>query len=348
MRTRRQDRIEAAEAEADAAGPATPAPQSPAVVSITKIEGPTAVPVKRNKSKLPALIQFPLVVILNTTIASLGYSLTHQSTKAVLVTHARVLDSLADVGILMGWKVFELGLGWFGNYDVYDLAALNLLSYGPPLYLLAAFYNTPPSALILSLIIEMLSTALPFALLRPLSTVHADPSSSPNAEVLTDKPVALLTTLLSGAIYSVVLYAAYATYLPMYLVLYFKDLPSVTAAHDATYLNLMPVTLALGLAATLFIFVPAVAEETEKPEPFDPATATLKETVGWNLWGWTKRTKVVITRTAVLMFVSGVNTVVQTALAVEGAEAIGAIAWASVWVLAAAFTGIGLGAVGNV
>ena len=32
----------------------------------------------------------------------------------------------------------------------------------------------------------------------------------------------------------------------------------------------------------------------------------------------------------------------------EGAEAMGAIAWASVWVLAAAFTGIGLGAVGNV
>lgn len=27
---------------------------------------------------------------------------------------------------------FELGLGWFGNYDSYDLAALNLLSHGPP------------------------------------------------------------------------------------------------------------------------------------------------------------------------------------------------------------------------
>lgn len=27
---------------------------------------------------------------------------------------------------------FELALGWFGNYDSYDLAALNLLSHGPP------------------------------------------------------------------------------------------------------------------------------------------------------------------------------------------------------------------------
>jgi hypothetical protein len=27
---------------------------------------------------------------------------------------------------------FELGLGWFGDYDGYDLAALSLLSHGPP------------------------------------------------------------------------------------------------------------------------------------------------------------------------------------------------------------------------
>jgi hypothetical protein len=27
---------------------------------------------------------------------------------------------------------FELGLGWFGDYDSYDLAALSLLSHGPP------------------------------------------------------------------------------------------------------------------------------------------------------------------------------------------------------------------------
>lgn len=27
---------------------------------------------------------------------------------------------------------FELGVGWFGNYDGYDLASLSLLSHGPP------------------------------------------------------------------------------------------------------------------------------------------------------------------------------------------------------------------------
>ena len=28
----------------------------------------------------------------------------------------------------------ELGLGWFGDYDGYDLAALSLLSHGPPVF----------------------------------------------------------------------------------------------------------------------------------------------------------------------------------------------------------------------
>jgi hypothetical protein len=32
---------------------------------------------------------------------------------------------------LTGYRI-ELGIGWFGGYDGYDLAALSLLSHGPP------------------------------------------------------------------------------------------------------------------------------------------------------------------------------------------------------------------------
>jgi hypothetical protein len=32
---------------------------------------------------------------------------------------------------MLGFSRLELGVGWFGNYDSYDLAALNLLSHGP-------------------------------------------------------------------------------------------------------------------------------------------------------------------------------------------------------------------------
>lgn len=34
--------------------------------------------------------------------------------------------------LLTGQSSFELGLGWFGDYDGYDLASLSLLSHGPP------------------------------------------------------------------------------------------------------------------------------------------------------------------------------------------------------------------------
>ena len=38
---------------------------------------------------------------------------------------------LASTGADFGLR-FELAVGWFGNYDGYDLASLSLLSHGPP------------------------------------------------------------------------------------------------------------------------------------------------------------------------------------------------------------------------
>lgn len=108
-------------------------------------------------------------------------------------------------------------------------------------------------------------------------------------------------------------------------------------------------TLTLGFAATVFIFAPAEAEEEgEGSIEFNPVQASLKETVWWNVWGWSRRAKVVIKRTLVLMLITGGNTTLQTLYTIEGAEAKGALAWASVWVAAAAITGLGLGAVGSV
>jgi hypothetical protein len=38
---------------------------------------------------------------------------------------------IADISTYKSYR-FELGLGWYGKYDGYDLAALSLLSHGPP------------------------------------------------------------------------------------------------------------------------------------------------------------------------------------------------------------------------
>lgn len=162
---------------------------------------------------------------------------------------------------------------------------------------------------------------------------------------MTDFSVQTYTTLLAAAIYSVTLYAAYVSYLPMYLVTYFWGIPSITAAHAATPISLFPMTLALGLAARSFIFTPAATVSSTKIVPLDTETASFSETFWYNVWGYSKRTKVIISRTAALMLVSGVNTFVQTFVTLEGVEATGAAAYSGVWVLASGITGLALGVV---
>ncbi|KAI1194855.1 hypothetical protein F5X97DRAFT_309960 [Nemania serpens] len=381
MRTRRQDKAAAAAAAATTtvAG-ATASPEreeaplkavsspiddgdekdtktSVTTLTISKIEGPT---VKTNqhataskpRSKLPTPVQFPLVAVLSLAISELGYSLSWPLTQGVLAAHARLPSTGTEIAAIMGWRLFELALGWFGDYDGYDITALNLLSQGPPLYLLFAHYDTPPLALLITILIETLATYIPFRLLRPLSRAHANPAAVPNADILTDAPIALLTTLLAGAIYSVTLLFAYATYLPTYLVVYFANLPSLVRAHESSYVGLLPVTLALGFAARVFIFTPAEATgrtpADAENEAFDPVKASLRETVRWNFLGWSSQTKVAMQRTALTMLVTGVNTFLRTRLTVVGVETAGAAAWSSVWVLAAALTGLALSAVGGV
>ena len=165
---------------------------------------------------------------------------------------------------------------------------------------------------------------------------------------MTDFQVQAITTLLAAAIYSVTLYAAYASYLPMYLVTGFYGIPSVAAAHTATPISLLPITLALGAAARSFIFTPAAAVSSTKVVPLDTEAASLSETFWYNVWGYSKRTKVIISRTAALMLVSGINTFVQTFVTLEGVEATGAAAYSAVWVLASAITGLALGVVSAV
>lgn len=208
-----------------------------------------------------------------------------------------------------------------------------------------------------SLAIDVLTTYIPFRLLRPLSLAHAAGTYSnsiavPNDEIVTSTEIQIFTTILAASIYAVTLFTAYSTYLPVYLASYFNGIPTITAAHSATVISLLPFTLALGLAARSFIFTPATVAVPSlaeaKKKAFNPASATLSETFWYNFWGYDRRTKVVIQRTATLMLVSGVNTFIQTFVTVEGVEAIGALAYAGPWTLAAGITGLVLGYVGNV
>lgn len=122
-------------------------------------------------------------------------------------------------------------------------------------------------------------------------------------------------------------------------------------AYGATYTEVLPVTVLLGLAASTFIFSPFAttgkAKEDAEIEKFDPVSASLGQTVWWNFWGYTAKTKVVIQRTAMAIFLTGVSTYLGCTRTIYGVESIGAAAYAAVWVAGAFFTGVGLGLVGG-
>ncbi|CZT02055.1 uncharacterized protein RAG0_09383 [Rhynchosporium agropyri] len=308
-------------------------------------------------STIPAVLRFPIVVTLSLTLSALLYSVAAEYTAGDLARVSRTLDQWWQVSVLIGWRTFELGLGWFGDYDGYDLASLSLLSHGPPLYLLGSFYEIHPVTVISSLLIDALATYIPFRLLRPLSLAHSASTSKHsltvrNKDIITSNSIQIYTTILAGSIYAVTLFTSYTTFLPVYLVTYFDGIPSIAAAHTNSIITLFPTTFLLGLAAKSFIFTPTITasptDEDVQIAAFHPETATLEETFWFNVWGYNSRKKVMIKRTATLMLVTGVNTFVQTFVTIDGVEAVGAVVYSAVWVTAALITGVTLGLVGDV
>jgi len=168
------------------------------------------------------------------------------------------------------------------------------------MYLLSTFYSIRTTTVLNSLLIDVLTTYIPFRLLRSLSPAHTassySNSSVPNRELLTDTTVQAVTTLLAASIYSVTLYSAYVTFLPRYLATYFEGIPTIEKAYTATPFTLLPLSLVFGLAAKSFIFTPAAVIVDKRPKEFEPSKASLGETLRWNVWGYGDKTKVVIER----------------------------------------------------
>ncbi|KAK7428476.1 hypothetical protein QQZ08_004914 [Neonectria magnoliae] len=335
------------------ANPADEAEDEAAVPAPVDSSLDAPVPSLARSSALPIAVQFPLLAVLSFCMASLGYSLLGEVTKGELAAVSRSQDTWTEVGVLAGWRGIELALGWFGKLDSLDVAMLDVLSHSPHFYLLSTFYNLSPSTALSALAIDLTSVAVPFYLLRPLSAVHTPSAAAklPNRELL-DVALQLYTAALSTGIYSVVLVLSMHFVLPRILVVYFARLPTVEPAYAASYASVLPVTTLFGIAASTFIFAPFATtghvKEDDKVAAFDPVEASLGETVWWNAWGYTAKTKVVIRRTAVAVLVSAVNTYLACSRTVYGVEPLGAAAYAGVWAFAALCTGVGLGFVGGV
>ncbi|KAI9836729.1 MAG: hypothetical protein M1837_003261 [Sclerophora amabilis] len=324
-------------------------------ISKGSVAAPTPNATPTSLSRLPHYLRFPLLIFANLVLSSALYSLASDYTAGDLGSVSRSFDAWWEVTALIGWRAAELAVGWLNNYDGIDLASLILLSHLPPLYLLTTFYHVRPGTIVLSLAIDVISTYVPFRLLRPMSAAHnpnSPKSAVSNRSVINDVPIMLYTTLLAAAVYSTTVYASFKSWIPVHLVTYFDGLRDMSGAHSPALPMLAATFIPMGFAAKEFIFIPATATHPDPGDDvsssFNPETATFSETFRYNAWGFSSRTKVIITRTATLMLVSGLNTWMQTFVTVEGVESYGAIGWSALWVAAEALTGIMFWWVGDV
>ena len=198
-----------------------------------------------------------------------------------------------------------------------------------------------------SLAIDIFSVALPVHLLRPLSATHALAHSPKNAVanrlILADPVTQAATSFAAAGVYACVLLLAYRSALPVSLAVHFAGLRTLEPAHDAPFFALLLWLLPLGFAARTFLFVPATGAKPDEADArrrhFRPATASLRETLAWNFWGWSRRERELIKRTAVLAATTALYVGSRTLATVQGADLQGAVSWASVWSAAAAATG---------
>ncbi|KAF4555653.1 Hypothetical protein D9617_2g056160 [Elsinoe fawcettii] len=301
----------------------------------------------QSRSRIPSIVAFPLAVIITLGTSAGLYSVAAELTGFELATISRSVNEPLEIGALVGWRVFELLINWGAGFDYWDTASLFLLSNSPYYVLLPIFYSISPISILLSLSIDLFSTTLPFILLRSLNTYNDSiPSQS-----LTTASTKLYIGLFSTVIYAASLYTSLQTFLPAYIVGNFDSIRSLEVAHGLSLPILATACLPLGNAAKDFLFTPSTYNARGAVvEEFEPTTATLGETLAWNigLSGWGKREDVLVGRTALLVLLTIGNSLAKIWGTIEGAELFGAVGWGAVFAAAHGLAGVGVGYIGDV
>lgn len=212
----------------------------------------------------------------------------------------------------------------------------------PTYTLLSFFYGVRPTSVLISYAITIASTVVPFTLLRQPSSVHnlshAPSGTVANRTILQDYLTTIYTTLTATSIFSVMLYASYATWLPVQLVTHFETIPDISAAHagpaglPVLFLTLIPV----GYAVRDFLFVSSAGHSTNpagKETSLDERRGEILFTsIYRKTWGQLPaKDRILASRTLLLASAILLNTIVQVAGTIQGVSVIGAFEWGSVW-----------------
>lgn len=233
------------------------------------------------------------------------------------------------------------------------MAALTLITHLPHAYLLRVFYFLPFQPVWIGLLTTIAANSIPFYLLRrrnPHNT--ADPHAQSTAN---DTQISYTVALVASAMYAIPVVASMTSWLPVHLATYFSGLRTLEPAHTAVFWWMLGSLLPLGLAARAFFFHPLAnsnsitlvnkaslaysGHEKVAVLEFDPATATLTQTIHRNVF-WHRylppRTQELLRRTVLATGWCVANTAFKAYVEVDGAELPGALGWGGVWGLGTA------------
>ena len=235
------------------------------------------------------------------------------------------------------------------------MASLALQTRLPYYFLLTTFYSISLRTCSFALVYEVISAALPFTLLRnriPQHDPEAPRNSVANFSIIQNLMLNGLVTLFAATVYGVVMYISYNSWLLTYLITNFDGVRTFDVAHNTQLPVLVLTFFPLGWTAKILLFAPATGAQPSlgeiKQEAFNPAAAGFVDHVKFNVWGWSKGTKVAMKRTVVLAVTVFFATWVKTWKTLDGSEMLGSAGWAGLWALASLLNGALLRWVGDV
>jgi len=335
-------------------------PRSEGTVEVAPpVSGPLATPIASVNSKvtrkIPTVVQLLLVVVISFSTSYVLFQSLGPLTDFELAGVSKHANGVEDYALFPVLKVLELVVGWLVGFDDYDMASLALQTRLPYYFLLTTFYSISLRTCSLALVYEVLSAALPFTLLRnriPQHSSTAPRAAVANYSIIQNLTLNALVTLFAATVYGVIMYISYNSWLLPYLITNFDGVRTFDVAHNSQLPVLVLTFFPLGWTAKILLFAPATGAQPSlgeiKQETFDPAVAGLVDHVKFNVWGWSKGTKVALKRTIVLAVTVFLATFVKTWKTLEGSELMGSAGWAALWALASLLNGALLRWVGDV
>lgn len=208
----------------------------------------------------------------------------------------------------------------------------------PYAYLLATYYSITPLTVAANVFNEVLAIAIPTWLLRSRSAVNNPKVPLRSRYLLNSSQVNVANILLAVGVYVVVLFSTFQMSSYRSFLVTTMDLPTLAGAYAETSFSLASKVLVAGVATKLFLLNPSLGAtptpgDVTPVENFDPATATLPQTLKHNFWFFSRRTRTLIQQTAIVSFFLLTNTSIKS-ISLVGTTFTGLAGYSGVWIMA--------------